>query len=315
MNLLITGGNGYVGSVLLPKFAALDFNILNIDSQWFGNFLPKSFDKITRVKSINDINEKDLQQIDHVIHLANVANDPSVDLNPAFSWEVNTLYLAELLEKCKKINSLKSFIYASSGSVYGVSSLDKVTEDIPLIPISTYNKTKQVAERICMSYKDYFNVHVIRPATVCGISPRMRFDVVVNMLVLQAYQTGKLTILGGDQIRPNIHIQDMVSVYTHFILNPNLPSGFYNAGFENLTVRKIGEMVSHTTNSTYETLDSNDPRSYRIDSTKLLSTGFIPKFKVEDAINEVYSALQNKTIIDNPRFHTVKWMLSRKIGV
>ena len=315
MKVLITGGNGYVGSVLLPKLSELEMELINIDAQWFGNFLPQKFDGITHVKRIEAISAIDLRQIDHIIHLANVANDPSVDLNPAFSWEINTLHLTELLEKCKTLKSLKSFIYASSGSVYGVSEAEKVTEDIPLVPISTYNKTKQVAERICLSYKNYFNVHIIRPATVCGISPRMRFDVVVNMFVLQAFQNGKITILGGDQVRPNIHIQDMAAVYIHFLRNYTLPSGFYNAGFENLAVNKVAKMVSEISSSKFENLASNDPRSYRLDSTKLLSTGFIPKFKVHDAITEIHTALKNKVLKDDPRFHTVKWMISNKIGV
>ena len=315
MKVLITGGNGYVGSVLLPKLANLDINLINIDAQWFGNFLPSKINEITQVKSLSEIESSDLNEVEHVIHLANVANDPSVDLNPAFSWEINTLHLTELLEKCKKTENLKSFIYASSGSVYGISEAEKVTEDLPLIPISTYNKTKQVAERICLSYRDSFQIHIIRPATVCGLSPRMRFDVVVNMFVLQAFQKGKITILGGDQIRPNIHIQDMAEVYLHFLKNYSLPSGAYNAGFENLKVTDIAEMVSKISNTDYEILPSNDPRSYRIDSTKLMNTGFKPKMGVADAIQEIYNSLKSGSTSDDPRFHNVKWMIQNKIGV
>lgn len=315
MKVLVTGGNGYVGSVLVPTLADLDIDLINIDAQWFGNFLPLYFNKITHVKSLNEIKSSDLNEVEHVIHLANVANDQSVDLNPAFSWEINTLHLTELLEKCRVTKRLKSFIYASSGSVYGVSEAEKVTEDVPLIPISTYNKTKQVAERICLSYKEDFQVHIIRPATVCGLSPRMRFDVVVNMFVLQAFQKEKITILGGDQIRPNIHIQDMSEVYLHFLKNSSLPSGAYNAGFENLKVTEIAEMVSKISKTEYEILPSNDTRSYRIDSTKLTNSGFTPKSGVNDAIQEIYNALQSGATSDDPRFHTVKWMIENKIGV
>lgn len=314
MKVLITGGNGYVGSILIPKLKEGGFELINIDAQWFGNFLPESFNNVTWVKNINEIKNQDLDQVEHVIHLANVANDPSVDLNPVFSWEVNTLHLTELLERCKSIKNLKSFIYASSGSVYGISEAEHVTEEITLVPISTYNKTKQVAERICLSYKENFNVHIIRPATVCGLSPRMRFDVVVNMFVLQAYEKSEITILGGDQIRPNIHIQDMAAVYLHFLKNFDLPSGFYNAGFENLKVIEIAELVSRVTGSNLKTLLSNDPRSYRIDSSKLINTGFEPKFKVIDAVEEIYQGLKSGRVKDDPRFHTVKWMISQKIG-
>ena len=315
MKVLVTGGNGYVGSVLLPKLIENNISVSNIDAQWFGNFLPASFNPLTQIKLIDQVNENDLKDIDHVIHLANVANDPSVELNPSFSWEVNTLDLTKLLEMCKNNSKIKSFIYASSGSVYGYSDAEKVTEDLPLIPISAYNKTKQIAERVCLSYKDYFNVHVIRPATVCGISPRMRFDVVVNMFVLQAFKNSKITILGGGQIRPNIHIKDMATVYLHFLKNFELPSGFYNAGFENLTVTKIAERVSSISGCEFETVASNDPRSYRLDSSKLLQTGFKPTFSVDDAIEEVYFALKNHKIVDNPKFHTVSWMKSQKIGI
>jgi nucleoside-diphosphate-sugar epimerase len=315
MKVLVTGGNGYVGSVLLPKLVENDIAVSNIDVQWFGNFLPDNFNKLTKTKTIDQINESDLKDIDHVIHLANVANDPSVELNQSFSWEINTLHLAKLLDICKTESNIKSFIYASSGSVYGFSDAEKVTEEIPLIPISAYNKTKQIAERVCLSYQEHFNVQIIRPATVCGISPRMRFDVVVNMFVLQAYQKSKITILGGEQIRPNIHINDMAAVYIHFLNNPDLPSGFYNAGFENLSINKIAERISSVTKCELETLPSNDPRSYRLDSTKLLQTGFKPSFSVNDAIYEVYHALNDNEIMDNPRFHTVSWMKSKSIGI
>ena len=315
MKVLVTGGNGYVGSVLLPRLIENEISVRNIDAQWFGNFLPDAFNQLTQIKTIDQIDENDLKDVDHVIHLANVANDPSVELNPSFSWEINTLDLAKLLDTCKTKSRIKSFIYASSGSVYGFSDAEKVTEEVPLIPISAYNKTKQIAERVCLSYKDYFNVHIVRPATVCGISPRMRFDVVVNMFVLQAYSNSKITILGGEQIRPNIHISDMATVYLHFLKNYHLPSGFFNAGFENLSITQIAERIQRISKCEFEVLSSNDPRSYRLDSTKLLQTGFKPNFSVDDAIEEVFLALKDNKIKNDPRFHTVSWMKSAKIGI
>jgi len=259
--------------------------------------------------------ETDLLGIEAVIHLANVANDPSVELNPTFSWEVNVLHTTQFLELCKRSKSVKKFMFASSGSVYGLKSELNVTEDLTLVPISAYNKTKMTAERVCLSYREYFDVKCIRPATVCGISPRMRFDVVVNMFVLQAFTKNKIVVLGGEQVRPNIHIEDMASVYSHMLNKGELESGIYNAGFENISVMDIAKMVQEIFNVEIEVKPSNDPRSYRQDSTKLLNTGFIRKKSVSDAINEIALKLKNSEIADEDRWHTVKWMTSQKIGL
>ena len=217
MRILVTGGCGYVGSVLVPQLLSDGHNVLVVDDQWFGNFLPSHPELAIRKKSINQIDDADLNGIEAVIHLANVANDPSVELNPTFSWEVNVLHTTQFLELCKRAKSVKKFMFASSGSVYGVKSEPNVTEELSLVPISAYNKTKMSAERVCLSYAEHFDVICVRPATVCGVSPRMRFDVVVNMFVLQAFTKSKITVLGGEQVRPNIHIDDMAYVYTHFL--------------------------------------------------------------------------------------------------
>ena len=309
MNILITGGCGYVGSTLVPRLLLEGHSVKVVDTQWFGNYLSPHRDLVIERKTVNEISGVDLKDIDAVIHLANIANDPSVDLNPVLSWEVNSLHTTQLLELCK-LAGIKKFIYASSGSVYGVKTETKVTEDLSLLPISAYNKTKMVTERVCLSYTEFFDVYCVRPATVCGISPRMRFDVVVNMFVLQAHNKGEITVLGGDQIRPNIHVIDMARVYEHFLGADNLQSGCYNAGFENLLVSEIAEKVSRVCNSKVTVLASNDPRSYRQDSSKLLDTGFVPNFGVDDAINEIADGLITGRIVDNPRWHTVKWMTS-----
>ena len=314
MRILVTGGCGYVGSVLVPRLLSEGNNVLVIDDQWFGNFLPTHPELVIRKKSINEIDEADLSGIEAVIHLANVANDPSVELNPTFSWEVNVLHTTQFLELCKRAKSVKKFMFASSGSVYGVKSESNVTEELSLVPISAYNKTKMSAERVCLSYAEYFDVICVRPATVCGVSPRMRFDVVVNMFVLQAFIKGKITVLGGEQVRPNIHIDDMASVYTHFLGKKRLGLGIYNAGFENISVMDIAKMVQEVFTVEIEVKPSNDPRSYRQDSTKLLESGFVRKKSVSDAISEIATKLKNGDIKDDDRWHTVKWMTSQKIG-
>jgi nucleoside-diphosphate-sugar epimerase len=315
MRILVTGGCGYVGSVLVPQLLSDGHNVLVVDDQWFGNFLPSHPELAIRKKSINQIDDADLNGIEAVIHLANVANDPSVELNPTFSWEVNVLHTTQFLELCKRVKSVKKFMFASSGSVYGVKSEPNVTEELSLVPISAYNKTKMSAERVCLSYAEYFDVICVRPATVCGVSPRMRFDVVVNMFVLQAFTKSKITVLGGEQVRPNIHIDDMACVYTHFLGKNGLGSAIYNAGFENISVMDIAKMVQEVFKVEIEVKPSNDPRSYRQDSTKLLETGFVRKKSVSDAISEIATKLKNGEIKDDERWHTVKWMTSEKIGL
>ena len=312
--VLVIGGSGYVGSTLLPTLDERGYTLSSIDVEWFGDFLPANLKQIRQRKDVSSITAQDLSGVDHVIYLASVANDPSVDLNPAFSWEVNVLKLSGFLELCRRHSKLKSFIFASSGSVYGLSDEPRVHEEIELVPLSAYNKTKQVAERVCLSYADSFGVHIIRPATVCGLSNRMRFDVVVNLFVLQAFTKRKVTVTGGQQIRPNIHMKDMVSVYLHFLENYHLPTGTYNAGFENLAISEIAARVSEVSGVEVEWVSSNDPRSYRLDSSKLEATGFKRKHSVSEAIQEMYEALDSGSVSDDPRFHTVKWMLKEGIG-
>jgi len=314
MKILVTGGCGYVGSVLVPNLVAKGHEIVVVDAQWFGNFLNPD-NKIKMIqKQISEITSEDLSGVDSVIHLANVANDPSVELNPILSWEINVLHTTQLLSLCKKTPSIKSFMYASSGSVYGVKDEDRVTEDLDLMPLSAYNKTKMSAERVCLSFREDFDVYCIRPATVCGVSPRMRFDVVVNMFVMHAFKNKKITILGGNQVRPNIHIDDMSRVYEHFLDKPDLPSGCYNAGFENISVLNIAEMVAEKFGVSLEIKSSNDPRSYRQDSGKLLSTGYSQSKTVMDAIEEVSEKLYSGELKDDDRWYTVKWMTANNMG-
>ena len=219
MNILITGGCGYTGSILTQKLLNLNHNITIVDTQWFGNYIkPNKNLKIFKA-DIRDIESINLNNIDSIIHLANIANDPGVELNPLLSWEVNVLATQRLVDKAVK-NGVKQFIFSSSGSVYGVKEEEQVTEDLELVPISYYNKTKLLAERILLSYKDQIIIHCIRPATVCGYSPRMRLDLTVNMFVKQAFVDKKITVFGGNQVRPNININDLANVYIHFIKKP-----------------------------------------------------------------------------------------------
>jgi len=307
MNILMTGGCGYIGTVLTEKLLADGHKLKVIDTQWFGNHL-KAHPNLTVLKEdIRNIDDIDLNQIDTVLHLANIANDPAVELNPTLSWEVNVLAAQQLADKAVR-NGVKHFVYASSGSVYGVKDEPHVTEDLTLVPISVYNKTKMVAERVLLSYRDKMQVHCIRPATVCGISPRMRLDVSVNMLTFQALKNNKITVFGGNQTRPNIHIKDMVRVYQHFVNNSVIESGCYNAGFENISILDIAEMVKDKLGAEIIISESNDPRSYRQNSEKLLKTGFQQKYGVEYAINEITEEYKKGNLVESDQCYTVKWM-------
>ncbi len=312
MNILVTGGCGYTGTILTNSLLDKNHKVKVIDTQWFGNHLLKNENLQILKEDIRDINDQDLKNIDTVVHLANIANDPGVELNSKLSWEVNVLATQRLIEHAVK-NKVKQFIFASSGSVYGIKNEDKVTEDLPLLPISTYNKTKMIAEKVIKSYENDIIVHTIRPATVCGFSPRMRLDVSVNMFVFQALKNKTLKVHGGKQIRPNIHIQDLINVYNHFIDNPDLPTGAYNAGFENLSILEIAQKVSKLIPSKIEISENNDPRSYRQNSDKLVSSGFKQRFSVEDAIREIEDQFLNKKFKETDKCYTVKWM--KKLGL
>ena len=307
MKILVTGGCGYKGSVLIPELLNDGNEIISFDTKWFGDNLirHKNLENITG--DIRDTKSIPLDGVDAIIHLANIANDPSVDLNPTLSWEVNVLASNKLADEALK-KGVKQIIFASSGSVYGIKNEPKVTEDLDLVPISTYNKTKMVAERVFLSYKDKIQIHCIRPATVCGISPRMRLDVSVNMLTYQALKNKKITVFGGQQTRPNIHIKDITNVYKHFLSKRDIPSGCYNAGFENISILDIAKKIQKKIPCEISITESNDPRSYRQDSTKLIETGFKKIYGINDAIDEIINSFKSGELIDDPRNYTVKWM-------
>jgi nucleoside-diphosphate-sugar epimerase len=313
MKILITGGCGYVGSVLTGAMVADGHDVTVVDTQWFGNFLDPNLDVEIIREDVRNIEAIPLAGVESIIHLANVANDPGVELDPTLSWEVNALGTQQLTDRAVRAG-VGQFIFASSGSVYGVKDEPQVTEDLTLVPITAYNKTKMVAERTCLSYADEMQVHCIRPATVCGVSPRMRFDVSVNMFAKQGFLDRRMTVFGGDQVRPNIHIDDLVDVYRHFLGKPSIPSGCYNAGFENISILNIAEMVRDRTGAEIVITPSNDPRSYRQNSDKLVATGFNPNKDVATAIDEILAGLDSGEIVDRDEWYTVRWMTKHIIG-
>jgi nucleoside-diphosphate-sugar epimerase len=247
-----------------------------------------------------------LKGVDVIIHLSSVANDPCSDLDPKLTWEISCLATMQLADKAVRVG-IPHFIYASSGSVYGLKDEPQVTEDLDLVPLSEYNKTKMVGERVLLSYSNQMAVQIVRPATVCGLSPRMRLDVAVNMLTMQALTKGEITVLGGDQTRPNIHIDDITDLYL-FLLERPQTTGIFNAGFENLSILEIANRVVEVSGAKIVVKPSNDPRSYRVNSDKILAAGFRPKKSVKTAIDEISEAFKTGLLKDEDRFHNLKWM-------
>lgn len=306
MKLLVTGGCGYKGTVLVPKLLGRGYDVVVLDTCWFGNYL-QQHPRLTVIKGdVRDVDAINLDGVDGIVHLASIANDPCGDLDPKLTWEVSALATMQLADKAVR-KGVSRFVYASSGSVYGVKDEPQVTEDLELKPISEYNKTKMVAERVLLSYADRMKVQIVRPATVCGYSPRMRLDVAVNLLTMQALTKGEITVLGGDQTRPNIHMDDITDVYLHLLDHPEA-CGVFNAGFENLSILEIAQMVATRIGASITVKESNDPRSYRVNSDRLLATGYKPKKTVSDAIGEICEKYQSGTLKDEDRYYNLKWM-------
>jgi nucleoside-diphosphate-sugar epimerase len=306
MKFLVTGACGYKGHILVPKLLDRGYEVVALDIMWFGNFLrahPNLSVVEGDVRALESIN---LEGFDGVIHLSSIANDPCGDLNPKLTWEVSALATMQLADRARR-HGVKRFIYASSGSVYGIKDELEVTEDLELNPISEYNKTKMVSERVLLSYSKDMCVQIVRPATVCGFSPRMRLDVSVNMLTMQALKNRRITVFGGNQTRPNIHIDDITDVYLHMIDHPEA-IGIFNAGFENISILDIAKLVTNHVPADIEVTESNDPRSYRVNSDKLLATGFKPRKRVEDAIIEIVEKVKAGALKDEDRFYNLKWM-------
>jgi len=314
MQVLVTGGCGYIGTCLTKALLDEGHAVLVVDAMWFGNHL-EPHDRLRVVRAdVRNMDDVPMDGVDAILHLANVANDPCSDLDPKLSWEVNVLATMQLVEKAIA-SGVKQFVYASSGSVYGVKDDPQVTEDLDLVPISDYNKTKMVSERVLLSYQERILVQCLRPATVCGYSPRMRLDLSVNMLTMQALVNGRITVFGGGQTRPNIHIKDMVRTYLHMLSCGDRAAGIYNAGFENLSIMEIAEMVVDRVPAEIVVSESNDPRSYRLNSDKLLATGYKPEWSVAAGIDDVIQAFRDERIRDQDTCYNVRAMKQMGVGV
>lgn len=306
MRVLITGGGGYIGTELTKSLLSKGYQVQVVDTFWFGDNL-KNHPSLTKYKI--DIREFNIplntEKPDAIIHLASVANDPSAELRPELSWEIGCLGTLEVINWAVS-NSVKNFILASSGSVYGISDEPKVTEVVLPIPISVYNKVKMIKERIALSFSDKLRIVILRPATVAGISDRQRLDLAVNALTFSALDKGEITVFGGDQIRPHVHLKDLISAYEFFLNNGY--EGVYNVGFENISIMDLAHQLSKITGAPIKVVKSNDPRSYRLNSDKLLGLGFTPKYKVVDAITDIVQAYNSGRLRDNPIHYNVNWL-------
>jgi nucleoside-diphosphate-sugar epimerase len=311
LDILVTGGCGYVGTKLTHALLGRGHRVTVLDAMWFGNFLTPHPRLTVVTHDMRQIDAFDLSAFDTIFHLANIANDPAVELNPYASWDVNVLATMRLVDRAAR-QGVKQLVYASSGSVYGVTPEPRVTEDVELHPISEYNKTKMVAERVILSYADSLVTTIIRPATVCGPSPRMRLDLTVNLLTMQALTKGAMTVLGGSQVRPNIHIDDLINVYL-FAFDRRL-AGVYNAGFENLTVMEIAQRIASRVPAEVRILPSNDPRSYRQCSDRLLAEGFATTKSVSTAVEELATLYAAGRLRDDPSSHNVSWMKQQNLS-
>ena len=310
-NILITGGGGYIGTNLVNKLLKLNYKVVALDTFWFGNYLKKNKNLKIIKKDIRKLKLKDLKNIDSIIHLASIANDPAAELDAKLTWEVNVLATYNLIDLAvkKKINK---FIFASSGSVYGIKKEKKVVENLSLEPISEYNKSKMIAERLLLSYKKKIDLTILRPATVCGYSPSMRLDVAVNALTFSALKKNKIKVFGGKQIRPNLNMDDMIDAYIFFIKRKfkkdrKIKDTIFNIGFENLSILNIAKRVNRCLLEKYkiDIFKSNDLRSYRQDSSRILSIGFKPKKKIEDAIMDIKKKYFQNSIKNYKKFYRI----------
>jgi nucleoside-diphosphate-sugar epimerase len=300
-SVLVTGGAGYVGCVLVPSLLARGHSVKVLDWYLFGDeglAVVRGHPNLVEVRG--DIRDRSLLRreiagCDAVIHLACISNDPSYELDPALGKSINYDAFLDLVDVARK-GGAHNFIYASSSSVYGVKEEAEVIEDLPLEPLTDYSRYKALCEEVALGAAgEDFVVTVVRPATVCGYSPRLRLDLTVNILTNQAISRGKITVFGGEQFRPNLHIEDMAELYCLLLEQPDdsIRSRVWNVGYENYTVMQIARMVQRVISPRLpiEVIPTNDPRSYRVSARRIKAElGFEARHTVEDAIGDLQRA-------------------------
>ena len=331
MKVLVTGGMGYVGSQLIPELLADGHEVVAYDLGWFGDgFLPRDNEKLKMVFA--DIRDRPslraaLHGVEAVIHLACVSNDHSCQLDEALSTSINYDAFEPLVLAAKQAG-VRRFIYCSSSSVYGVSDALEVTEDHPLVPLTLYNRYKGMCEPILLKHKaENFECIILRPATVCGYAPRMRFDLTVNIITAHAALNREITVFGGKQQRPNLHIKDMCRAYrTMLAAMPAQVNGrTFNIGQENLTVARIAEIASEETQlhmgfmPSIKTTESTDNRSYHISSKRIQDElNFTPALGVRNAMRDLLVRFKSgmwPDALTNPAYTNVKQLVDKGFAV
>jgi len=326
-SVVVFGGGGYCGGVLVPQLIDDGWDVTVFDTFWYGvNHFPTS-DSLHLVKGdVRNISEvkKVLAGNKFVLHLACISNDASFELDERLSTSVNLDSFEPLVVAAKEAG-IERFVFASSSSVYGVSDSPDVKEDHPLVPLTLYNKYKGMCEPLLFKHTDErFTGVVFRPATVCGYSPRQRLDLSVNILTNHAVNKGKITVFGGDQLRPNLHIQDYVDLCKLLLLAPKskVADEIFNCGFQNMSINEIAQIVKSVVEEEYPergpvpivVTNSDDPRSYHINSEKISKIlGFIPKHSIEEAVRDLCRAFKDGKLpdsFDRDEYYNVRTMKS-----
>lgn len=315
----VTGGGGYVGAVLVPKLLAAGYRVKVLDLLIYGAEVLPKHERLEVIKG--DLRDQRLLQrtipgSDAVIHLACISNDPSFELNPDLGKSIN-FDAFEPLVKIARATGVKRFIYASSSSVYGVKEEQEVTESLSLEPLTDYSRYKAMCELVLARYQSPdFTTITVRPATVCGYSPRLRLDLSVNILTNHAINKGKITVFGGTQQRPNLHIEDMTDLYLQLLAASagQVAGKIWNAGYQNLTLNEIAELVRRVIGKNVEivTEPTNDNRSYRVSSAKIAREfGFQARHTVENAVRDLKAAFDAGKVLNSltdPRYFNIKTM-------
>jgi nucleoside-diphosphate-sugar epimerase len=322
----VPGGAGYVGAVLVPKLLARGHAVTVLDTY---RFAPNVFAGLAGAAALREVRadvrdraavRDALNGCDAVIHLACVSNDPSFELDPALAKTINYDCFPMFVEEAKRAG-VRRFVYASSSSVYGVSDAPQVTEDHPLLALTDYSKYKALCEPIAFAAQSTdFTVLVLRPATVCGVSSRMRFDLSVNILTNHAIRNRKIVVFGGVQLRPNIHIEDLTDLYESVLLEPaeRIAGHVYNAGYRNCSIAELAQIVKQIVEREFpgpvpvaiETQPTDDIRSYRVNSERIAAElGFRPRFSIEDAVRDIcrwHRAGRFPQSLEDPRYFNVR---------